>query len=330
MDDPLIIDLRNVMSKYYTDPSYRKKLEIIEKAIKSVELVSNKFLNYATSGHSCISFEQLGEALNNKQMGNILIYVENIDKYLLFNNAGKYASFIDNVEGEIVIQYQVVLTSDKQRVVVSYAHPANIELKEDIKKILEQSVEKEYGTNTKVWIRRNNKYDIHEIVIDKQTDNVEEYSADCCRKLYNSIKTKHPSIANNLHPVRIETEPITKKEYSIYSISNDIKPYCTETDILDLLVGLSNVSTINNLTIMIGNNTNNTTQIIVKTNQQIASEWIDKNPPTISNQEYYKKYSECNKDGLSIQKFAKLMKEKGYKKGRGGSASKWEKTNKSL
>lgn len=315
------------------DPNIK---EIFEKVqyLSTINLDSLNFINDLKNDDDPLKFidnVELNKILLEKKEGDILLYIEDISKYILFNNFADYKGFIQSIADDKGIKtcYQIVLTNEKQKAVLSYSNNS-----ENIEKDLEELsnlIRKHLKSESKITY--SELHQKHQIIL---TDCIAE-------NYYNNYKFYHdlkshisnkPEIVNNLGVFDPQhNDNIVKYIYEIITQSNG-KSSRHDIDYYTNLVSIPNKNQNYPPMIFITNNINNSfngnnnTNIISKKEDKnsLATKWIKNNPPNDKEftQEYYDKYlAEIKVNCLGINKFSIIIKNLGYENIKNGKRHIW-------
>jgi hypothetical protein len=236
------------------------------------------------------------------------MYFADIDLYGLFtpDNYTRFCSSVhdkntDNAQDDLdelkVNIYQLVLAEQKQKLVfictnVSY-HEKMIGYAREC-----------FGAKS---IRSQNEEITVDLAFNGNDDIISAYD-----KLYDYIRIHGDNTCCSVmkQPSLLKTRG---HSYRKYSCNDTVNTYT-----IDALISALRSATIN-APIVIGNNNtigNNNNINIPGDIEKLAVDWINSNPPHNSEPtaDYYKKYIDNNRGGLTIQKFTKVVTGAGYKK----------------
>jgi hypothetical protein len=267
-------------------------------------------------------FDTLAEAFSEIKPDDIVIYLQMIDKYMIFKTIDDYKQFLENTEDLKSDLYQIILCDNNQK----FIFLCNGLTDDDIKK-LEIYIKDYFGKNA--IMQKDNQNNSHEIMVDILLKNHQENHINYQQLLY-FIESKDKTLAEKLKYKSDHFEKITQKKY-IEHLQLD-----AYDNIYDIAKLLGTVHTIENLVINVNGNNNNLAinggiNIIGQDINKITSDWIKNNLPIDgqSKKEYYKSYVNnmnlIKQSHLSPQKFVKFVEESGYKESRNNTVRSWVK-----
>lgn len=261
------------------------------------------FSTYSRS--NCEKYSQLIDALFNLKPDSVLIYFAEINLYGLFTPED-YATFCRNIANKIeedgiyVNVYQLVLSEQKQKLVFMCTE--------------ESYYEKMQKYATDCFNSAKIQQSCAEICVDFPCNGDNEIIA-AYNKLYNFIRERGdiPCCESMKQIQLLQKHNYSYREYSC----NDTLTARTIDELTQFVRSIPSSSAPQNLVINITNGPiiNNFAQQKIDKNH-IARDWIVANPPgeNESTSEYYQKYKNVYKDGLTIQKFTSEVITIGYKK----------------
>lgn len=269
--------------------------------------------------------KNLDDIIRDKKDEDIIIYIEEADRYIIFEDVDEYRNFLENCDKELV-KYQIVLVNDKQKLIFLYR---DVVESSDIDKLCKH-IEGCFGKSPSILY--NDRKNCCEITIDIPINNFTE-SNGYFAKLREFINLKDHTLVKKLK--LNESQPskdiwysenrIEEKSFSLEDIIASLKTYKDVSINFNIVNNtVNNYGKVTNLTA--NGNINNAPTI-----EQKSSNWIETNPPLEKQaaSEYYNKYEKAIlADGgkpLSIQKFSKMIKDAGFKSMHGDTFRSWKK-----
>jgi hypothetical protein len=301
------------------------------KLVKKIaqEIADNKFARNSIVHHVQIidkfkhmfhdSIKDIESAL---KTGKNCIYVVMTDKYMVCDNLELYGSFLSHCgqfeDTEVnrfnVIHYQIVPNNNRQKLVLCCDNVDPDALKE-----IDNQIKKCFNVECK-WIY-NTKWNAHQItvdlIIDTFSDNEDHYV-----NLYGQMQTNNvASRASVTIPPVINNMDISLK-YALFQLLQDrhanesLEASLVYAPVINITIN-NNIGTVN----IINNYTKNNNA----DKEKITTDWISNNLPHDKQgaADYYKQYTDSTKNGLSIQKFTKILKTNGYRHARSGTKVCW-------
>lgn len=322
--DEYVAKLRAIDAEYRGIPSLKKAIEKHEEFLRATySKVDERAFNLARH-KNYINSHQLHELIRQKTEGDMIIFVENANNYILFKDLDEYQRFLLMSEDDDLVKYQIVFSDERQKFLFGY-HDADDKLSIDkLSNYIIDCFDKEplvqYNAERK-------KYEIMiDIILNKYSDGVDYFE-----KLYGYVLKMDAELADKLRlPTRI-AEPITDQRYILHQLAEkSINMEEILRQVATIPRGGSMVIA-QNVIINIGGNVNVEAPSKRKDRENITREWVAECSPddlTLKS-EYYNKYSQYMKDQklvpLAIQKFTKLVEGSGFKECRVGSARGWRK-----
>ncbi len=271
--------------------------------------------------------------------GDLCIYVDGVDRYMVFDNIEYYSSFLalcgafDGPYPGIparpndvkqIPHYQIVLTEKKQKLIFAYGKniTSNDKLLDEVKNDIKKQIKECFGAES--IIIHNDLWKSHQIIIDKIVDNINangEYCKQLCDHIISSGADYHKNIASP--PIINDYE--MELSYMLPALFQDMNEVNRITK--NLLGGKTFNITYNiNINGPINININDNT-----VNMGSTINWLKNNPPVNkeSTSGYYKRYCTAAKDNKfkeqTIQVISKELKNLGYEIRRSGSKRSWVK-----
>jgi hypothetical protein len=304
--------------------------------------LDNKFLEKSnklckmTQGGKYESYNTIDKVLKRIVEDNsdkIFIYVEDMDKYLLFDNEDIFVRFIMDVcpamvEGRATksdfVKYQVITTDKKQKLILAYDTQSK-----DIQTDLVKQAKEYFKVNSNILY--NTKWDLSQLMVDVVIDNYDE-NGKYCLDFYNHLEQckigygqglKRPPVLNDI--VNNKNYIMAKVEHKHTLDQNTVKlslPTCTSI-IINNNGGIVNIN-INNIT-------NNITKKSLDRGEETIK-FITNNPPTEREKtsDYGKRYKEhCKSIGILpyIRDFNAYVRAQGYSETHSGLLWFWTKTS---
>lgn len=283
--------------KYFGD---KLTIGFLSKIIKN-ELLASYIIS--STSRKYLSLETALEN-NNSPEDSILIYVEELDLYMIFDTIINYASFCGNLCNpfqDIKIEfmpYQIVPTNIRQKVVFSIR--GSTEEKEHIKKYAE-----EYFKSELYEFKNGNDEEITMMM-----DLVENYdeSVKFVDELYEFVSKKKMKLAKNIIKLYVYSEK--NNNYTMSLIYYNENPNTKKLTINDI-VRNSNFSIIPQK-IINKNIEANYKESISKTEEKriFAIEWIKKNPPIDKEkkQDYFNRFCKSTNNKIRQGSFNDYVK----------------------
>lgn len=309
------------------DPNINELLDRVN-YLSKINLDSLNYLNDIRNDKEdplkCIDNIELSKILLEKKEGDILLYVEDISRYILFKDFKQYKEFIECMfnNKKMTSCYQIVLANEKQKAVLSYSNNS-----EDVGKDLDKLsfiIQEHFKSGSN--ISYNNLHKRHQIIltdciVDHFNKNLEYYN-----ELQDILNSKAPEIEKNLGIFKPQNEngiKFTKYGYDIKKRSNGncsvlLKDYKDSLIIPQIIIELpESMGNINTINLNIGN-----TILLVKSTfkeRKIeTTNWIKNNLPQDeeSSEKYYLNYREYmiqnNIKPLHIKDFSPIVRSLNY------------------
>ncbi|SIP85966.1 Hypothetical protein PACV_251 [Pacmanvirus A23] len=307
----LISQLSQADKKLFAD-----KFQQINK--QATALINNKQLYKLYKLSRCEKYENIVEALNNYTSDNILVYFTELEVYGIFEVDAYYnmvKKLMENEEdNDIKIPFtpkQIVLSGNKQKIIMLCTN-------ENIDKI------KNYANEffkSGVIVKNNSADEIEIMVENKLIDNSDDV-AKLFKEFYGYIYKKDKQLTDNIKLPKIHMAG--DKQYICKNISAD--NYLSNVNDIIKLLATHNPAANIQVNVMIGGGQVINGDFINKLKpDDSAKEWVKNNPPNDHEitTDYYKRYLNIFKKGISVQKFTKYVVNSGFDKKSNGKERYW-------
>lgn len=318
-----------------SNEEYLQLLREYEKGYKELEKLNH--LCVCMDVLKCTTYNNINDIMKiiaNDNDNHIYIYVEDVDKYVVFRDQhefGKFMNFalpefinlpIDAVNRGDIQKYQIITTNSQQKLTLSYVGSREAEAN----KIREEAI-KYFGTQ--VRIDENPRWRSNQIVIEKSinkhSEGVDQY-VEFCKHLEKVEK----GLGDGLRVAPVDTH-MSGVQYTMPIIKYNGNGLCVDDFEKSLIANAKYVSITNIINnINIGNNNNNINigcaYGVNQSGNNRSIDWIISHPPEIRERTsvYYDRYvTEIRKNSLlplSIQKVAKQVEKMGFKNIKGTDA----------